>query len=259
MNIKKISVIVFLFAMILPMTMVYTNVETIPEKHYIEVDYIWEGFFPHPVVAEMQEQLFEDAFAQALEYGVKFTLRPETDIDAVLASGDYDLVNYYRPRMPGDNFELILFTLNDMFLDGGLIKHECVQLEKHIMKLQRIFDRFVIAEDAQKDFLEDLFLKEFHKIEWILYENQLVFDYCYFPPPEAPFIFVDKMSVINSAKGHVFSNRHIRLGIAKVFNRDFVYEIVQVALDVFGLTATPSYHLFGWSQYHDTSLPENVP
>jgi len=235
-----------------------TNSDAIPEKHYIEVDYIWEGFFPYPPVAEMQEKLFEDAFAEALEYGIKFTLRLEANIDAILASGDYDLVNYYRPRMPGDSFEALLFTLNDMFVDG-LIQHHCVQLVRKILKLQRVYDRYMIAEGEQKDCLEAMFLDEFHIIEYILYENQLVFNYCYFPPPEAPFIFVDKMSVINSAKDHVFSNRHIRLGIAKVFDRDFVYEMVQVALDLFGLEATSSYHLFGWSQFHDTSLPENVP
>ncbi|MHA1355037.1 MAG: hypothetical protein ACTSPK_03905 [Candidatus Heimdallarchaeota archaeon] len=259
MNPKKISLMVFLFALILPMTFNFTNVETIPEKHYVDVDYIWEGFFPHPVVADMQVQLFEKAFAEALEYGIRFTLRPEVDIDTVLASGDYDLVNYYRPRMPGDSFELILFTLDDMFMEGGLIHHKCTQLTQKITKLQRIYDRYVIAEGEQIAILEGLFLKDFHKIEWILYENQLVFDYCYFPPPEAPVIFVDKMSVINSAPDHVFSNRHIRLGIAKVFDRDFVCEMVQIALDIFGLQATQSYHLFGWSQYHDTILPEGIP
>ena len=228
------------------------------EQEYIEVDYIWEGFFPHPVVAEMQVQLFEDAFSKALDLGIKFTLRPETDINAILASGDYDIVNYYQPRMPGDNFEMLLFTLENMFVDG-LIQHRCIQLERKIIKLQRIYDNYLVAEGDQKDFLEEKFLYHFHNIERILYEKQLVFDYCYFPPPEAPMIFVDKMSVINSAKGNVFSNNHLRLEIAKVFDRDFVYEIVQVALSFLGLEATQSYHLFGWSQYHDTSLPENVP
>ncbi|MHA1170950.1 MAG: hypothetical protein ACTSQ3_02575 [Candidatus Heimdallarchaeota archaeon] len=229
------------------------------EQEYIEVEYIWEGFFPHPVVAEMQVQLFEDAFSKALELGIKFTLRPEAEnIDAILASGDYDIVNYYCPRMPGDNFELLLFTLENMFVDG-LIQHRCTQLERKIIKLQRIYDNYIIAEGEKSDQLEQKFLDEFHKIERILYKKQLVFDYCYFPPPEAPMIFVDKMSVINSAKGHVFSNNHLRLEIAKVFDRDFVYEIVQAALVFLGLEATQSYHLFGWSQYHDISLPENVP
>ncbi|MCK5045153.1 MAG: hypothetical protein KAJ76_03145 [Candidatus Heimdallarchaeota archaeon] len=227
-------------------------------QEYIEVEYIWEGFFPHPIVAEMQVQLFEVAFAKALELGIKFTLRPEENIDAVLASGDYDIVNYYRPRMPGDNFELILFTLEDMFVDG-LIHHRCAQLERKIIKLQRIYESYSVAVGEKKDQLEQKFLDEFNKIEKILYEKQLVFDYCFFPPPEAPVIFVDKMSVINSAKGNVFSNNHLRLEIAKVFDRDFVCEIVQAALDLFGLQSSQSYHLFGWSQHHDTSLPENVP
>ncbi|HUT82775.1 MAG TPA: hypothetical protein VMZ29_16385 [Candidatus Bathyarchaeia archaeon] len=228
------------------------------EKELIEVNYIWEGFFPHPVVAEMQVQLFEEAFAEALELGIKFTLRPEADIDAILASGDYDIVNYYRPRMPGDDFEMLLFTLEDMFLDG-LIHHRCLQLERKIINLQRIYDNYVVSEGEKRDHFEGKFLDLFHTIEKILYEKQLIFDYCYFPPPEAPMIFCDKMSVINSAKGHVFSNNHLRLEIAKVFDRDFVYEIVQAALVLFGLEATQSYHLFGWSQYHDMSLPEDVP
>lgn len=228
------------------------------EPEYIEVEYIWEGFFPHPVVAEMQVQLFEVAFAKALELGIKFTLRAEEDIDAVLANSDYDIVNYYRPRMPGDNFETLLFTLENMFVDG-LILHRCTQLERKIIKLQRIYDDYIIADGEKRDQLEEKFLDQFHNIERILYEKQLVFDYCYFPPPEAPMIFVDKMSVINSAKGQVFSNNHLRLEIAQVFDRDFVCEIVQAALDLFGLEATQSYHLFGWSQYHDTSLPEDVP
>ncbi|NPE09333.1 MAG: hypothetical protein GNW80_13690 [Asgard group archaeon] len=227
-------------------------------QEYIEVEYIWEGYFPIPIVEEMQVQLFKDAFAEALEYGIKFTLRAEGDIDAILASGDYDIVNYYRPRMPGDSFEILLFTLEDMFLDG-LIQHRCSQLERKIIKLQRIYDSYIIAEGDKQVQLEEKFIAEFHKIERILFEKQLIYDYCYFPPPEAPMIFCDKMSVLNSAKGHVFSNNHLRIAMANVFDRDFVCEIVKVALSFIGLESTQSYHLFGWSQYHDTTLLEGVP
>ncbi len=253
---KKIPILIVVLVLCLPLPLLASNASK--GQEYIEVEYIWEGFFPHPVVAEMQVQLFEVAFAKALDLGIKFTLRAEENIDAVLASGEYDIVNYYRPRIPGDNFELLLFTLEDMFVDG-LIQHRCTQLERKIIKLQRIYDNYFVAVGEKKDQLEQKFLDEFHKIEKILYEKQLIFDYCYFPPPEAPLIFVDKMSVINSAKGYAFSNNHLRLEIARVFDRDFVCEIVQAALDLFGLQSTQSYHLFGWSQYHDTSLPESVP
>ena len=250
------SIVFIILSLCLPIPQITSN--ACNGQEYIEVDYIWEGFFPIPIVAEMQVQLFEEAFAEALEYGIKFTLRAEEDIDAILASGDYDIVNYYRPRMPGDNFEMILFTLEDMFLDG-LIQHRCSQLERKIIKLQRIYDDYNIAEGDKQVQLEEKFIAEFQKIERILFEKQLIYDYCYFPPPEAPMIFCDKMSVINSAKGHVFSNNHLRIAMANVFDRDFVYEIVQVALSFLGLDATQSYHLFGWSQYHDTNLPEGVP
>ncbi|MGC9778527.1 MAG: hypothetical protein HZR80_04735 [Candidatus Heimdallarchaeota archaeon] len=242
----------------MPLPLIATNTYAYKEQEYIEVDYIWEGFSPHPVVTELQEQLFEDTFGQALELGIKFTLRPEEDIDGILASGNYDIVNYYRPRMPGDDFEILLFTLEDMFVDG-LIQHRCVKLERKIVKLHRIYDNYIVAEGEIKDYLEAKFISEFHKIEKILYEKQLIFDYCYFPPLEAPMIFVDKMSVINSAKGNVFSNNHLRLEISRIFDRVFVTLIVQTALDLFGFEATLCIHLFGWSQYHDVSLPTTIP
>ncbi len=247
---------ILVLALCMPLPLLASNAYN--GQEYIEVDYIWEGFFPHPVVAEMQVQLFEEAFAKGLELGIKFTLRAEENIDVILASGDYDIVNYYRPRMPFDDFETLLFTLEDIFVDG-LIQHRCVKLERKIVKLHRIYDNFIIAEGELKDHLEAKFISEFHKIEKILYEKQLIFDYCYFPPPEAPVIFVDKMSVINSAKGHVFSNNHLRLEISRIFDRVFVTLIVQTALDLFGLEATLCINLFGWSQYHDVSLPTTIP
>lgn len=255
-NFRKTAIVTFVLILCLPVSTISTL--GYKEKEYIEVDYIWEGFFPIPIVADMQVQLFEEAFAEALEYGIKFTLRAEEDINAILASGDYDIVNHYRPRMPGDTFENILYTLEDMFLDG-LIQHRCTQLERKIVKLQRIYDDYVVAEGEEKVQLETKFIDTFHKIEWVLFEKQLIYNYCYFPPPEMPTIFSDKMSVINSAKGHVFSNNHLRIAMANVFDRDFVFEIVYVALSFFGLEPIQSYHLFGWSQYHDASLPEGVP
>jgi len=100
--------------------------------------------------------------------------------------------------------------------------------------------------------IEDM-IDSFHDAEERLWEKQIIITLAEFIN-SAGMIKSDVLTP-NCKAGHVFADETLRLAFSAAINRNVVLDY-HASMGMY--TAYEAYHLYGWSQFHDTSLPEDA-
>jgi hypothetical protein len=262
---KKLVYFTLVTVLLLPLTSVIAKTS----KDYIEVEYFIGGLrLDHPPTAERQIALFNDLCERALDYGIKINLvyaeMPFSDeLYGRLMTGDYDILEgfYHTTLEAADNFETILGTLEGFFIDG-FVRFDT---EKHyniiegIMELRTLYCEYLVASPENQDQLMSHIIHRFHRVEKLLYKAQILQYLGYFTlyPPFDGLIW-EAMHFYNSEPGKVLHNKRVRLIISSLFDRVLAAYMTSLMPYPF-VEVIPECNLFGWSQYHDSGLPDTPP
>ena len=154
------------------------------------------------------------------------------DFEAVL----FITAAWYQP----DSFETIIWLLNFYFGSSSYLYYYNPEIKAKIDQLQALYYGGYLDES----------ITLFHEIELMIYEGQ------YYPAigyHYDSYLIHTHLLLINNAIVGPFSDIAIRFALSYLIDRElfisqmqtrYPYELVQTS------------HLFGWSQYHDLSLPE---
>ena len=233
----------------------------------VEVDF-YAAFLreQYPEVNALMVEMLENYVIAATDYGIQVNLHfiSQEEANIRFFYGLYDIIDF--PRVMSiyeDTLESVISSL-DFYLFSGYFKYNFEKVDKLTAAAEKIFLLYYQYLSAESEDQTDLFndiLDKFHDVEELLYESQIfevnshfVVDY-----------FVYKVEYIdcfwfNSLPGKILNNEDVRLTLSYLFDREQIsYIYTQIPYPFPMVSYTQTCHLFGWSQYHDTSLPEIPP
>jgi ABC-type transport system substrate-binding protein len=159
-----------------------------------------------------------------------------------LFAGDFDMFYFIGlSGSPDDTMQNIYETLCFHFVWYDYWQYYNPDL---VNKIELMYDKYL------NGYMEDA-IEIFHEIEWIIYQEQ-------------PFVTISYNLQItgNLYTRHLFMNCNasgpladpaIRVALSYLIDRDLYGQLYGEAI---GQDVTAISHLFEWSQYHDTSLPD---
>ncbi len=190
-----------------------------------------------------ETQLLLDQFVKSASLcGIKITPVYTTWDDVInsLFTGDYELIYFIGLSFSGDDtIEKIRSTLSYLFIDNFFLNYYN----------QDLIDKTHLMDTLYLDGYENEAIEVFHEIEFILYRDQPIVSICH-AFKEDTGGRATRLLIINC---DIAYDPVIRNVLSMVIDRELY-------VDLYGVTTTYDYypisHLFGWSQYHDTTLPE---
>lgn len=185
------------------------------------------------------DQLTEDAARCGIKLNIE--LISYYDIIPKLFAGDYDLIMFitlawYQPA----SFDTIFFYLDYYYGDSNLWNYHNEVLKT---KIQEMKDFYYNGFEAEA-------IEVFHEIELIIYEEQPSLALCYHL--DTMLIHTHQI-IVNSHLDRPGKDIAIRKASTFLIDRELYTSAIQTS-SIYTIYQTS--HLFGWSQYHDTTLPE---
>ena len=235
-------------------------------KAMIEVDF-YVAFLreQYPEVNALMIELWENYAIEAAEYGIQVNLLYISDNEAWYRfyTGNYDIIDF--PRISsyyGDTFAHIIGTL-EFYLFSGYFRYSFKKVDKlvnDVIKIRALYNEYLLAAPEDQDVLFNDILDKFHDIEELLYESQIfevnghcVVDLGFYKIQYTDFVW------FNSLPGKILNNEDVRLTLSYLMDREQIAYIYSQIPYPYPFEYITTCHLFGWSQYHDTSLPEVPP
>jgi hypothetical protein len=236
-----------------------------PTKAMVEVDfYIVVLREEYPEINELIIKLYDDYVAAVAEYGIQVNLIYPSVDEAWFRffTGNYDIIDF--PVLASDyedSFESIIGTL-EFYLFSGFFRYGFKKVDKlvdAVIKIRSLHDEYLLAEPEDQEVLFNDMLDKFHDIEELLYESQIFEVNGYFIMDFGAYKMLYSICVwFNSEPGNVMNNEDVRLPLSYLMDREqiaYINSLLPYPLE----DITPTCHIFSWSQYHDTSLPDVPP
>ena len=136
-----------------------------------------------------------------------------------------------------DCFETIIWLLIFYFGSSSFIQYFNPEIKEMISELEVLYSDGYIEEAIEL----------FHQIEYLIYEGQ------YYPTIgyhfDSSLIHTHEIIINNN----VIIDPVIRKALSFLIDRDLYITQMQTT---YSYTLYPTSHLFGWSQYHDSTLPD---
>lgn len=233
-NILAISLFVFVFAF-LPISVANAVQPPLPPEITIVVS---DSRYSSDT-ALIFDQLGHDA---AL-CGIKLNFEIESFYDCVMRifSGDYDIIMFVTlATMQPDSFDSIFYLLDFYYGETNWWNYHNELL---VTKIQEMKDFYYNGFEAEATEI-------FHEIELIIYEDQPSLAICYHL--DAMLIQTHQL-IVNNHPDRPGNDIAIRKALSFLIDREFYTSAMQT---LYTYTIYQTSHLFGWSQYHDDTLPE---
>ena len=233
-NVLAISLFVFVFTF-LPISVVNAIQPPLPPEFTV---YVSDSRYSLET-ALILEQLATDA----AKCGIRLNFEIKSFLDCVMAmyNNEYDMVMFITlATMLPDSIDSILYLIDFYFGEFNLWNYHNDLLT---IKIQEMKDYYYNGFEIEA-------IEVFHEIEAIIFEDQ---------PSIAVGIHVDDIIIhthqliINNDLNRPGYNIAIRKALSFLIDREFFVSQMQT-LYTYSLYQTS--HLFGWSQYHDDTLPE---
>jgi hypothetical protein len=173
---------------------------------------------------------------------------------AAAFAGNYDLG--YGGAFLGLNIDNI-FNLASQFIwfESYVLKHSDVKLTNFVIQLVNYYyaAQTTPAEDLP-DLIDDM-VDKLHDIEERLWEKQLIiplYQSLYYYPG-----YVATASInFNSQEGRIFADDDLRITYSSIIDRSLILDFWTSYMPI---PLYETYHLWGWSSYHNFDLPNGVP
>jgi hypothetical protein len=138
-------------------------------------------------------------------------------------------------------------------LDWMVLKHDDAKLTELINQLLNYY--FAAQTTPMEDIpaLIDDMIDKFQDVEERLWEKQLIFPLAQWLNPM--FACNDAL-YINSKAGHVFADENLRFSYSSIIDRSLFVDYWSTHVP---FTVSGTYHMFGWSSYHNFELPNCLP
>ena len=241
-------------------------------KAMVEVDYYVAFLRPqYPEVNALMIELHENYVLAAAEYRIQVNLHYISQEEANIRFfyGLYDIIDFPRVMTVYGDLEALntieaVISALDFYLSSGYFRYDFKKVDKltkNLIKIHSLYDKYLLAELEEQEVLFESILDKIHMIEKLLYSSQIfevnnhfVVDYYIYK------VFYTDCFWFNSEQGKILNNEDVRLTLSYLFDREqiaYIYTQIPYPFPVVYFTQT--CHLLGWSQYHDTSLPEIPP
>lgn len=233
-KILAISLYIFVFAF-MPITIANAVQPPLPP----EITILVSDSRYTPETALIFDQLTEDA---AL-CGIKLNIEIKSFYDIVMSmyTNDFDLVMFITvATLQPDSFDSVFFLLDFYYGEYNFWNYHNELLKTKIQEMQ---DFYYTGYEAEA-------IEVFHEIELIIYEDQPSIAMCYHL--DAAVIQTHQI-IINNHPDRPGNNIAIRKALSFLIDREFYTSAIQT-LNTY--THYQTSHLFGWTQYHDNTLPE---
>jgi len=233
-NILAISLFVFVFAF-LPISVANAVQPPLPP----EITLIVSDSRYSPDTALIFDQLTIDA----AKCGIKLNFEIESFYDCVMRiySGDFDIIMFVTlATMQPDSFDAIFYLLDFYYGENNWWDYHNELLET---KIQEMKDFYYNGYEAEA-------IEVFHEIELIIYEDQPSLAICYHIDA---YVIQTHQQIVNNHPDRPCSDIAIRKALSFLIDREFYTSAMQTTSTY---TLYQTSHLFGWSQYHDDTLPE---
>lgn len=196
--------------------------------------------------------------ARAAEHGIAINAIgvENYELDLRLASGDYDLLSGFYFTFFSDTINELTITLYYYFLlKISNFQFNDAKLNNQIMKLVDYYYKIMSSSEEDLEDAYDDFLNKFHDIEERLFEHQYLFT-------EISFLYyyaypMVKLMIPNCLG--VLADEELRLTLSSLIDREAIAAFTAIVQpEPVTSNIQPTVHLYSWSQYHDTSLPNEI-
>ena len=192
-----------------------------------------------PDTALIIEQLTEDASLCGIKLNV--VLMEYIDIVYRIWFNNFEAAMFltaawYQP----DSFETIIWLLNFYFGSSSYIKYYNPEIKVMIDDLEYFY---------YNGFIDDA-IELFHEIEFLIYEGQFYPTVGYHLDS---FLIHTHLIILNNNPFSPLRDTAVRNALSYLINRELYISLMQT---VYPYTLYQTSHLFGWSQYHDNTLPD---
>ncbi len=156
----------------------------------------------------------------------------------------------------------ISYNIDDIFnlayclagLDWLVLKHDDAKLHKFVNQL--IFDYYLQAPYTAPEDMPALIadmIDKFHDVEERLWEKQLIIPLAQYSNPD--LVFTPAL-FLNAMNGKVFADENLRFSLASLIDRSL---FVDFFASLVPFLVYETYHMYGWSSYHNFDLPNCLP
>lgn len=189
------------------------------------------------------EPIFDQFTTDAAKCGIRLNVNVVGYMDAIMSlyMNEYDIIMFitiawYQP----DSLDTVLWLLDYYFGEFNLwnYQNEVIQSKIQLMK------------DYYYNGFETEAISVFQEIEMLIYEGQShpALGYHF----DSSLIHTHQL-IVNSHPDRPGKDLAIRKALSFLIDRELYVTALELEC---GYTITQTSHLFGWSQYHDSSLPE---
>jgi len=202
----------------------------------------FELLVPYSGLTEDTQLLVDQFVKSASLCGIQITPVYTTweNVIELLFAGDYELIYFVGlGGSGGDTFEAINSLLRFHFVDNFFWNYYN----------QDLIDKIELMYTLYLDGYENEAIEVFHGIELIIYEDQPVIPICYAYQEDIGRLST-RLLCINC---DIVYDPVIRNVLSLVIDRELYVDLYGATSP---LTQYPISHIFGWSQYHDSTLPE---
>jgi len=140
-----------------------------------------------------------------------------------------------------------------MGMDYYLLRHDDVKLHDLAWDLWNM--RLMLESDPDVDItdLSDDMIDKFHDAEERLWEKQYTFTFLQYIDGLA---VRSEIAMPNCKAGRVFADENLRLTYSSIIDRNIFFDYYQTH---YQFPVYVLYHLYQWSSFHDTTLPNCLP
>ena len=231
---KNFCGLIFLFALLL-LTPFAISAEQPPLPPEIDLAVYADRYTED--TALIIDQIVEDASLCGIKLNVQII--DYEDYAYIITSGDFEMLMFVNVAVNIPvSLDTIIFLLEFYFGDSNLWGYYNPEIKAKINEMELLYlDGFY--EEA---------IDVFHEIELLIYEAQ------YYPAIGYHFseTSVHIHLILINNQNNLFDIA-VRNALSFLIDREYYIPLMQT---IYSYTIFQTSHLFGWSQYHDTSLPD---